>query len=254
MIIALAPHAEVQHAQRLERLAQRRGGTGRHLVQHLGDVLAAGRARRLGIAGGEIEHCVKAHAHGLVIIVLFGRIVRVDLSQHGIEALGDDLFIVRGQIAHAPLLVDIVLIGNVLPFLVGEHNGQIGQRAREGNILALQNHGLLTFKEGLQPERHALIVLQFAFAIHGRIDGHFAPVSMMRLIGDDQLAQRLDAFGHDIRPSFFMAFILFPKTFLNDECSSYYIQMLSFILTIPIIPRFSDLKRADSKKIAGLYG
>ena len=74
----------------------------------------------------------------------------------------------------------------------------------------------------------------------------------MRLIGDDQLAQRLDAFGHDIRPSLFIAFILFPKTFLNDERSSYYIQMLSFTLTVSIIPRFYDLKRADSKKIAGL--
>ncbi len=77
---------------------------------------------------------------------------------------------------------------------------------------------------------------------------------MMRLIGDDQLAQRLDAFGHDIRPSLFMVFILFPKIFLNGVHSSYYVRMLSFILAILIIPRFSDLKRADSKKIAGLYG
>lgn len=102
VVIPLAPQAEVQHPQALQRFREGAGRIGGHPVQGLGHQLPALLPGQPGVSGGQIQHRLNGLGHGLVI----GRRLRgaglLNPFQQPLEPYLQHLFIVGDRLQQLP--------------------------------------------------------------------------------------------------------------------------------------------------------
>ena len=80
----------------------------------------------------------------------------IGAGTHSLQAGGDDLAIVGGEVGVVAKLMDEVAAFDICPLLGGEHIRHDLDRAQKADLLAGQDHRLLQGAKGLEAAGHAL--------------------------------------------------------------------------------------------------
>ena len=151
VVFALAPHRVVQDAKRLERLAEGARAKARHARERLRDVAEPASRRGGAVALYELQH--RLDGEDRVLEEVDARRVALGagafeaaahLREAGVEPVADRGAEVGGEVEDDALLAECRAGGAARVHLgVGVQVGDLVDRAREGDALAVEENGVL---------------------------------------------------------------------------------------------------------------